>query len=184
VPAQSPSQRAATSKGFDLTTDVHVGDRTTVNVALSFVDARYTNTSVVDGNVVVERGTVVGGATYCPSPWNATVSVEHRLPISNSSLMVYAGIEDIVHSRNPGPFLEGNRQASSYDPGARADPATNLLKLHLGIIRSALDFRLSLSNALNSHPVLVRESDAPGSSLYYAQTFRPRTVALTVIQRF
>jgi iron complex outermembrane recepter protein len=109
--------------------------------------------------------------------------VEHRLPIGDS-LVGYAGIEDIVRSHNPGPFLEGNRQSISYDPTARADPATNLLNLHLGVTRSALDLRLSITNALNSHPILVRENDAPGSSLYYAQTFRPRTLALTVTQRF
>jgi iron complex outermembrane receptor protein len=181
--AHTANLGAATSKGFDLTTDVHVSDRTTVNVALSFVDARYTNTAVVAGNVVVERGTWLGGATYCPSPWSATISAEHRLPIGNS-LVAYAGIEDIVHSHNPGPFLESNRQSISYDPTARADPATNLLNLHLGITRSALDLRLSVTNALNSHPILMRENDAPGSSLFYAQTLRPRTVALTVSQRF
>jgi iron complex outermembrane recepter protein len=181
--AHTANLGAATSKGFDLTTDVHVGNGTTLKAALSFVDARYTNTAVVAGNVVVERGTWLGGATYCPSPWSATISAEHRLPIGNS-LVAYAGIEDIVHSHNPGPFLEGNHQSISYEPAARADPATNLLNLHLGITQSALDFRLSVTNALNSNPIVVRENDAPGSSLFYAQTLRPRTLALTVSQRF
>ena len=38
--------------------------------------------------------------------------------------------------------------------------------------------KLFINNALNAQPLLQRSADAPGSSLIYAYTLRPRTVGL------
>jgi hypothetical protein len=43
---------------------------------------------------------------------------------------------------------------------------------------------VSVLNVLNSQPLLQHDSDASGSTLQYAYTFRPRTVALTGTERF
>ncbi len=172
----------ATSKGFDLTIDLAAGARTDLKLAIAFVDARYSSTARLGSDVIVAKGTAVGGALYCPAPWSATLSAEHRMPLG-ARLSLYAGAYYIVRSHNPGPFLESDPASSSYNPGLRSDPATHRLDLRIGIIRAGTDIRLSFLNVLDATPVLLRDNDAAGSSLYYGQTFRPRTVALSVSRR-
>lgn len=99
-------------------------------------------------------------------------------------LSAYAGIDFVVRSHDPGPFLEDDPESSAYDPGLRSDPATHLLDVRAGLIRSELDMRLSIFNALDSTPILLPNNDVAGSSLYYGETFRARTVALSVTERF
>lgn len=173
----------ATSKGFDLSIDFSPQERTDLEVAVAFVDARYTSTVMLGSDVIMERGTAVGGALYSSPPWSATISAEHRVPLGGD-LSAYAGIAFVARSHNPGPFLEQDPAASAYNPALRSDPATQLLNLSIGLIRSETDIRLSVFNALDSTPILQRDNDLAGSSLYYGQTFRPRTVALSVTERF
>jgi hypothetical protein len=90
----------------------------------------------------------------------------------------YARAQDIVHSHNSGPFTENDPKAIEYDPNLLADPAINQLDLQLGLIRGSLIAKLFVKNALNAQPLLQRFADAPGSSLTYAYTLRPRTVGL------
>jgi iron complex outermembrane recepter protein len=174
---------AASSTGFDLSADALLSDRVGVGLALGFIDVHYTKTVTADGNVIVDRGRVVGGVPSVPSPWNFMASAEYHLPIGQS-VVGYARAEDVVHSHNAGPFTEGDPQSIGYDPTLRADASTRRLNLNLGMIRSGFDVKLSINNALNSRPTLQRFPDAPGSSLYYAYTFRPRTITLTASQRF
>lgn len=174
---------SARSRGFDLTIDLAAGARTDLKLAVAFVDARYSSTARSGSDVIVARGTVVGGALYCPAPWSATLSAEHHVELG-AGLAIYAGAEYVVHSHNPGPFLEGDRASSSYNPGLRSDPATQLLDLRIGVIRAGLDIELSAFNVLDATPILLRDDDAVSSPLYYGQTLRPRTLALSVSRRF
>ena len=64
----------------------------------------------------------------------------------------------------------------TYDPEL---PAYDLLNLRVGVKRDALDLKLSIDNVFDAHPLLQHDSDAAGSTLQYASTFRPRTVALS-----
>lgn len=173
----------ATSKGFDLTIEFFPEERTDLRLALAFIDARYSSTVRLGADVIMERGTAVGGALYSSPPWSGTISAEHRVPLGGS-LSLDAGIDFIARSRNTGPFLEDNPASSAYNPALRPDPATRLLDVRIGVIRSQLEVRLSVFNALDSTPILRRDNDVAGSSLYYGQTFRPRTVALDVTGRF
>lgn len=174
---------SATSKGFDLTIDLSPEERTDLKLAVAFVDARYSSTATLGTDVIMERGTAVGGALYSSPPWSGTISAEHRVPLG-AGLSLDAGIDFMVRSRNPGPFLEDDPASSAYNPALRPDPATRLLDVRIGVVRSELEVRLSLFNALDSTPILQRDNDLAGSSLYYGQTFRPRTLALDVTERF
>ena len=93
-------------------------------------------------------------------------------------------MEEIVHSRNPGPFSELDLKNINYDPVLHADPATDLLNLQLGVIWGTSDINVFVDNALDSQPVLQRDVDAPGSPLVYAYTIRPRTVGVSANWRF
>ena len=174
---------AAVSRGFDLTAEGLPTEHTYLAIDLGYLDAHYTKTIKADGNVIVEEGTVVGGLPAVPAPWSMVMRAEYRLPIG-SGATAYAGAEEIVHSHNAGPFLEANPESPSFNTTQFPDPATKLLNLHLGVARESVDLRVSVLNALNSQPLLQHDSDASGSTLHYAHTFRPRTVALTATQRF
>jgi len=170
---------AATSTGFDLAADALLTQRLRVHLALGLTDAHYDRTVLTgSGAVVVDRGTAVGALPSEPSPWTGTVSADYRRPLT-PVVTGYVAADDIFASHNPGPFTESDPRATSYSPGFRADPATNRLNLRLGLIRSGVELRLSVQNVFNSLPVLHLDSDAIGSSLYYAYTFRPRTLGLS-----
>jgi outer membrane receptor protein involved in Fe transport len=173
----------ATSSGLDVAAEGVLGDHVRLGLALGFADAHYTNTITAAGRVIADGGTVVGGVPSVPSPWIATASVQYQFPLG-TDVAGYARAEDIFHSHNPGPFSESDPTTVGYDPTLRADPATNKVNLQVGLARPGFDIKVFVNNAMNSRPTLQRSPDAPGSTLNYAYTFRPRTAGLTVSSRF
>ncbi len=174
----------ARSTGFDLDMEALVTERLRVTLALGMLDARYVRTvKAANGELIVDKGTVVGGVPSVPAPWNGTLSARYDWPLLHEA-QGYARIEEIVHSHNPGPFSELDPDNINYDPSLRADPATYLLNLQLGVAWRNSDIRLFLDNALDSQPELQRDVDAPGSPLVYAYTFKPRTVGLRANWRY
>jgi len=112
-----------------------------------------------------------------PAPWAGTLSARYDWPLVHEATG-YVRMEEIMHSRNPGPFSELDPRNINYDPSLRADPATDLLNLQLGVTSGTSDIRVFVDNALDSQPDLQRDVDAPGSPLVYAYTFKPRTVGV------
>jgi iron complex outermembrane receptor protein len=168
----------ARSRGFDLSADAFLTDRLRLAVVAGYLDVRYTQTlRTAGGQIIVDRGTVVGGVPSVPAPWTGTVSARYEWPLSGTTT-AYLRAEELAHSHNPGPFTEHDPNSLSYDPGLSADPAYNLLNLQLGLTRRGADIRLFANNIANAQPMLQRYADAPGSALIYAYTLRPRTVGL------
>jgi iron complex outermembrane receptor protein len=167
------------STGFDLDAGAQITDRFQMAVAVGYLDVRYTRTlSIASGQIIVDRGTVVGGVPSVPAPWSGTASARYDWPLSGATT-AYLRAEEIVHSHNPGPFTEHEQNSLSYDPGLRADPASYLLNLQLGLTRAGVNLRLFANNVTNARPMLQRFADVPGSALVYAYTLRPRTVGLS-----
>jgi iron complex outermembrane recepter protein len=168
---------AARSTGFDLDAEALLIDRLRVSLAVGMVDVRYTRTVAnADQTLIVERGTQVGGVPSVPAPWSGTVSARYEWPLGTQ--MAYVRIENTVHSHSPGPFSEWNPRNVNYAPQLRADPATDMLNLNMGLHRSCADLRFFMTNVLNRHPLLQSSTDTNGSSLTYSYTFRPRTVGV------
>jgi len=168
----------ARSTGFDLGADAQITDRLQMALAVGYLDVRYTRTlSIAGGQIIVERGTVVGGVPSVPAPWSGTLSARYDWPLTGAT-NAYLRAEEIVHSHNPGPFTEHEANSLSYDPQLTADPATYLLNLQLGVAWPGVNVRLFANNVTNAQPLLQRFADAPGSALVYAYTLRPRTVGL------
>jgi iron complex outermembrane receptor protein len=169
----------ASSNGFDLDMQALLTERFRMTLALGMLDVRYVRTvKTADGQIIVDSGTVVGGVPSVPAPWSGTLTARYEWPLVDGA-MGYARAEDIVHSRNPGPFSELDPRNVDYNPTLRADPATSVLNLQLGATWSSWDVRLFVNNAFDSQPELQRDSDAPTSSLAYAYTLRPRTIGVT-----
>ena len=173
----------ATSSGVDVAAEGALGERIRLGLTLGFADAHYTKTVTAAGQVIAFDGTVVGGVPSVPSPWIATASVQYQIPLG-TDVGGYARVENTVHSHNPGPFSENRPGTVGYDPTLRADPATNKVNLKVGLAWTRFDINVFVNNALNSQPTLQRTPDAPGSTLNYAYTFRPRTAGLTGTLRF
>ncbi|HEV7613673.1 MAG TPA: hypothetical protein VGO37_17465 [Steroidobacteraceae bacterium] len=144
---------------------------------MGLVDVRYTRTVAnTGGTVIVDRGTQVGGVPSVPAPWSGTVSARYEWPLEAGT--VYVRIDNTVRSHNPGPFSEEDPRNINYAPRLRAGPATDMLNLNIGLHRSCAHIRFFVTNALNRLPLLESSSDAVGSSLTYAYTFRPRTLGV------
>jgi outer membrane receptor protein involved in Fe transport len=176
--AYTANAGAAKSAGFDLAMRAQLTERLGLDLSVGFLNVHYTERILNSaGEVIVDRGTVVGGVPSVPAPWSGSASAHYRWPMSDN-VDGYARAEDIVHSHNSGPFTENDPKAIGYDPKLLGDPAINRLDLQLGLIRGSLIAKLFVNNALNAQPLLQRSDDAPGSSLIYAYTLRPRTVGL------
>jgi iron complex outermembrane recepter protein len=168
---------AARSTGFDLDAEAVLTDRLRVSMAVGMVDVRYTRTVAnADGTLIVDRGTQVGGVPSVPAPWSGTVSARYEWPLEAGT--VYVRIENTVRSHNPGPFSEWDPRNINYAPLLRADPATDMLNLNIGLHRSCAHLKFFVTNALNRLPLLQSIADSAGSSLNYAYTLRPRTVGV------
>jgi iron complex outermembrane recepter protein len=152
-------------------------------LAVGFTKAYFTESVTDHGLLIVDKGTAVGGLPAVPSPWMVTASTEYQFPIG-ATLVGYLRAQDIFHSRNPGPFTEHDPASINYWPTLRADPVTNEVNLRLGMTWSRFELELFVFNALNAQPILQRNSDAPGSTLLYATTLRPRMMGATVSWRF
>ena len=167
----------AAGKGIDLTLEAQVTESLTAGVAAGLTEMRYTRTVVVAGNLLVARGTVVGGVPSVPAPWNGTAYLKYRKALGGG-VGLYARADDIIHSHNPGPFTELNPQALGYNPLYRSDPAIQQLNLQLGANAANWDVHLFLNNALGSQPPLQLDSDGLGATLGYVYSLRPRTWGL------
>jgi iron complex outermembrane recepter protein len=174
----------ARNVGFDLDMEALLTERLRVTLALGVLEARYVRSvKAVSGESIVDKGAVVGGVPSVPAPWAGTLSARYDWPLARS-LKGYVRSEIIVHSHNPGPFSELDPKNINFDPVLRADPATDLLNLQLGLTWAFSDITLFVDNALNSQPNLQRDVDAAGSSLIYAYTFEPRTIGVRANWRF
>jgi hypothetical protein len=196
---------SAVSKGFDLKTQSSLG-KFLANLEVSYIDARYTETISENGRVIVNDGDALGTPPLVASPWNALASIERTLTLRDSTNATIR-IEDAFHSRNPGPFYTGIPQPSNfkpnfYAPELHSDPAINLVNLRATVNfrgpspmpdlchcavneQEGLEVSIFLNNALDSQPSLLkRNKGADLSNLYYATTFRPRTLGLAGTWRF
>ena len=175
------SPGSAASNGFDLTLHALAGTHVRASAAVSYTDARYTQTITTQDGFVVRKGLAVGGLPYVVAPWNVAASVEYSVPLSGGAIAMLRA-EDIFRSRNPGPFADDDPASAGYQPGNIPDPSTNLLNLRAAFQRANYDVALFVNNALDTRPTILRRYNPPGP--VYATTFRPRTVGLSASWRF
>jgi iron complex outermembrane receptor protein len=98
-------------------------------------------------------------------------------------LTIYLHAQDAFHSRNPGPFESQNPNAVTYDPTRTPDPSNNQLDFRVTTSWRRLDLAAFVNNVLDAQPILQRRNFNTFDTLYYATTFRPRTVGLAITWR-
>ncbi|QUD90546.1 TonB-dependent receptor [Phenylobacterium montanum] len=174
---------SAVSQGFDLSLRYAPDDHWNFAFSAAYTDAHITRTATFDGAVIVEKGDTVGVLPTVNSPWDINGSVEYRFDFTGRR-DGYVRVEDIYHSRNPGPYSSYNPQNLLYDTAIPANPATNELRVRAGGTYRGVDLSLFANNVLDAHPALYRYHDLPGSTLFTNVTLRPRTIGVSVAYRY
>lgn len=195
----------AVSRGFSLKA-IEAAGQFLLRLELSYTDAHYSATQSVNGRVIVNAGDALGTPPLVAAPWDVLSSVEKSFTLGRS-VQALLRAEDVFHSHNPGPFYTSIFQPPAfmpnfYAPALRGDPATNVLNLRASLTVRApnplpvlcrcsadepadFDVALYLDNAFDAQPTLLkRNKGADVGTLYYATTFRPRTVGLAGTWRF
>jgi iron complex outermembrane receptor protein len=175
----------AVSNGFELAMQALLTRQLRMDVSLSYIDAHFTQdvvSATVPVTTTVAKGTAVGILPQVGSPWNATVSAEYHFDLAGHD--AYVRLQDVFHSRNPGPFTSQIPNSLSYEPDLVPNPSTNLLNLRTSVSWNRYDLALYVDNVLNSQPRLGRYVDISGSTLFTDSTFRPTTVGIRVNMHF
>ena len=183
----------ADSRGVELKAAAPIRDLR-ASLEVTYIDARYADT-VLDtaGHQLVSDGDALGTPPLVASPWNILASLERSFSLRDRlALMLRA--EDAFHSHNNGPFYTAIPGTPYYAPGLEGDPSTNLLNLRATLSlqipdlakgAERLDLSFFVANVLDAQPTLLkRNKGVDVSSLYYATTFRPRTVGVTGTWQF
>jgi len=194
----------AVSRGFNLQALGAAGELL-LRLEISYTDAYYAATESANGRVIVNAGDALGTPPLVVSPWQVLGSLEKTFT-PRDGVQATLRFEDAFHSHNPGPFYTGIFQPPgfipNYAPGLAGDPATNLVNLRATLsVRApnplpalchcaadepaSFDIALYLNNAFDAQPTLLkRNKGADANNLFYATTFRPRTVGLAGTWRF
>ncbi|HTY93229.1 MAG TPA: TonB-dependent receptor [Steroidobacteraceae bacterium] len=179
----------AQSDGFEFEAQWHPSaSGFTAGIATTYTDSRYTQTILNSaGAVLVRAGDAVGTPPLVAAPWTARLTADKRVNFPQVTLNLRA--EDILRTRNPGPFYTTSPDSAYYAPRLRPDPTTNLVNLRLELAHGRFSGQIYLDNALDSQPTLLsrnKGNDANtllNATLLYAVTLRPRTLGMSLTWR-
>jgi iron complex outermembrane receptor protein len=174
---------AARSDGFDLSARARLTDRLDGSLTLAYADARYTQSVYLGSQVVANDGDAIGAVPLVAPPLSATAMADYRI-FSAPGITGTVHVQDSYQSRNHGPFSTNDPNAVIYAPERTADPPTNRVDLGLAAQWRQLELSAFLNNVFDAQPTLQRRNRDPTDTLFYATTFRPRTVGIAVTWRF
>ncbi|WP_044564493.1 TonB-dependent receptor [Azospirillum sp. B4] len=166
----------ATGKGVELSAAIRPMHGLTFGTELGYTHITYDENIYGGNNLLLKAaGQRIGGPL-----WSGHVYGEGEFPV-NENVVGYLRADYSFASKN----IQQNTQGTyGYDAGLYALGATNYLSLRAGARFSGLDLSLFVDNVTNSTDVLARNHDGVGGTLYYDQSYRPRTIGLTAQYRY
>ncbi|MBB6253182.1 TonB-dependent receptor [Nitrospirillum iridis] len=167
---------AATGKGLELSAAVRPLHGLTFGTEIGYTHITY-DENIYGGNNLLLRaeGQRIGGPL-----WSGHVYGEGEIPVTEA-ITGYLRADYSFASKN---IQQATQGTYGYDSGLYALGATNYLSLRAGARFSGLDLSLFIDNVTNSNDVLSRNHDGVGGTLYYDQSYRPRTFGLTAQYRY
>ena len=172
------NEGAARIDGFDLGAEAVVTDHLKARLLVAYTDSRYSNTVLLGDHIAAGKGDSVGSLPLVTAPWNVTASADYQFTLATGSV-ARLRLEDVFHSRNPGPFSTDKPIDVSYAPERRPNPSINVLNVRATLSRSRVELAMYINNVLDAQPTLFRRNLVPNDTLFYANTLRPRTVGLS-----
>ena len=169
---------SATSKGFDLQVDADVSDNLSVDLAVGYTSAKFSEDSLIGGQVFRSKGDQV----FQLAPWTIVAGLDYRMNLSESA-DGYVRIENRYQSKNNGRQPFQNPVSQAFDSQFRVNEAVNELNIRAGVKVAGFDVSAYVNNLLNSHAlnnVYFKYPDAYEG----AKVNRPRTAGLTGVFRW
>lgn len=166
----------ATGKGAELSLSVTPFEGLQLGGNLAYTHMSFDD-DVLAGNGGLLR---TEGQRFGGPKWTGAVFAEYQQDLSEKTI-AYARVDYSFARKNTPLAIEGTY---GYDPDLPALPGTDFLSLRAGARFDGLDLSLFVDNVTNSSDVLARNHDGLGGSLYYLQSFRPRTIGLTAQFRY
>jgi len=165
----------AVSKGAELTAEWRVMDGLTLSGNISYIDARYTTTTEVGGNILALKGDSLG-----TPPLTFTVSAEHDQDLDDeTNLYMRADFTYASHY-----VRTGSDVVYTFDPQIRPGLSTTQLNARIGVTRGAWDVSLYGNNLANTHTLTYLYHDNFYAPDIKAESQRPLTIGLTADYRF
>ena len=166
----------ANGKGLELSLEVRPVTGLSVGGNIGYTNVHYAD------DVTIKNGTVLlraAGERISGPLWSGHAYGNYEAPITGE-ISGYARVDYTFTSDDTIPSAVGT---FGYDPGLYALPGRDYVQLRMGLRKGGVDLSLFVDNLTNSRDLLSRGHDAVGGSLYYEQSYRPRTIGLTLQYR-
>jgi iron complex outermembrane receptor protein len=164
---------SATSKGFDLSAQLHPMRGLDLTAQFSYNHTAFTETISNATGFLTRDGQRFGGA-----PVTVVLAGQYSFPAFGDEAFVRADYQHQSKGPNPDALIYG------YDATIPRTPATDFVSLRAGARLNGVDVSVFVDNLTNAHEGLYRSHDTASSDLYYNTSFRPRTAGLTISYRY
>lgn len=189
----------AVSKGFDLQADWSATRSLTIETAIGFTDARYTQDASLapGGQPIAKAGdAVVGDNGVAAPPWTVTIGANYDFKAFDLPSYFRIDYEYQSKSHTLTAAEDSSVSPTVYDPFAYTPPATTFVSARVGAVYRGWNVSGFVDNLFDSHPLLrpggagnahsdIDPTAPPGQGVlvrYY--TFRPRTFGITTTYHF
>lgn len=180
----------AVSDGFDLQTELRPLPGLTLNLAMAYTDARYTQQITASTGALL----VADGQPFVGIPnWTGNAGGRYDLPLgADSTAYFQANVQYTGRYRN-----SGGPGTPSYSPDHLETPAMTNVTARLGVQWKQYDVSLFADNLFNEDTLIAntlgnrygcRNTDCSVYGSYYQDvkgtTYRPRTIGITASYRY
>lgn len=173
---------SATSKGFDFAARVALTRALSAGLSVAYTDAKISSTVDYAGTMLVQAGDVVGSPPAVGATWNLNGTLQYDFAVG--TLPSYVRADGTYHSHNSGPFNTLIPGTPLYNPAIPSNPAYEQFNARVGLAVHDVDLAVYVNNLTNQHPPLNRFIDTPTVGIFTDTTLRPRTIGLSVTDKF
>lgn len=173
----------AKSTGFDLAMSMRPTDGLSVELAVGYVDTRYSKTiyltnTATTGPIRIAEGNAIA---FSGTPWQASAAARYDFDAGGAPSFVRLQYDfNSTYNRN---FPSQDPRTIEYNAAVRDAPEMHFLRARAGTSFGDLDAQLFVDNLLNNRTLHGDFRYATGSPLVTYRIPRPRTVGLTLIYR-
>ncbi|WP_066552374.1 TonB-dependent receptor [Croceicoccus bisphenolivorans] len=162
----------ANGKGLEFSLEAKPVQGLSVGGNLGYTDIHYAS-DITQANGTLLRA---DGERFSGPLWTGHTYANFETPVSDT-MDGYLRVDYTFTSKDTIPSAVGT---FGYDAALYALPGKDFVQMRLGMRKGALDVSLFVDNLTNSRDLLSRGHDTPSATLFYAQSYRPRTVGLTL----